>query len=288
MKRLIISCDDFGVSKEINLAIKDCAQRGLISSTSIVISGDFYEHALNDVVTQIPLKVFGIHLNLTEGKAICNRSRNLIADEQNFFNISAKKYFLYSFSKPKKDLKIAIYNEFKSQIEKAISDGLNLSHFDSHEHIHHCPWIFKIISDLGKEFKIRRIRFVNEKIVFSNFIKDFYHKFISLNYLKYLIVYINNKKIKNNFLSTDYFFGILNSGKVNLDELILYLDKISSNKSIEVCLHPSEEVVNKSTNKREFYYHLNRKLEKNLITNDEFKDYLKKEKIKLINFSDIN
>ena len=52
-----------------------------------------------------------------------------------------------------------------------LKDGIKLSHFDSHEYIHHSPWIFKIINDLGKEFKINKIRFVNEKIIIRNYFK---------------------------------------------------------------------------------------------------------------------
>ena len=76
MTRLIISCDDLGITKEINLAIKDCAEEGVISSSSIVANGEFYEHVLTDVINKIPLSFFGLHLNLTEGN---NRVGTLLA-----------------------------------------------------------------------------------------------------------------------------------------------------------------------------------------------------------------
>ena len=98
-----------------------------------------------------------------------------------------------------------------------------------------------------------------------------------------------NKKIENKFLSTDYFFGVLNSGKTKIDEFIIYLDKIGSDKSIEVCIHPSNTIYeNNKINKRSFYYNKNRSEEKKLLMSDEFKNLLKKKKINLINFSDIN
>ena len=91
-----------------------------------------------------------------------------MVDKDNIFKISAKSYFLSSFYKPNEKLKKAVYNELKSQIQKVLNDGIKISHFDSHEHIHHSPWIFKIITELGKEFKINKIRLVNEKIIFHN------------------------------------------------------------------------------------------------------------------------
>jgi len=288
MKRLIISCDDLGITKEINLAIRDCAKEGVISSSSIVANGQFYEHALNNIVNKIPISFFGLHLNLTEGIAINKDKMNVICDENNIFKISAKNYFLSSFYKPDEKMKNTVYNELKSQIQKVIKDGIKISHFDSHEHIHHSPWIFKIITELGKEFKINKIRFVNEKIIFKNYFKDAYYKLTTLNYLKHFLISICNKKIKNNFLSTDYFFGVLNSGKVKMDELFIYLDSISSDKSIEICIHPSNEVYeDNKIKKREFYLSKNRSDEKKLLISDEFKNLLENKKIKIINFADI-
>ena len=117
---------------------------------------------------------------------------------------------MLNFYKSNNSLESTVYEELKAQIKKVLSDGIKLPHFDSHEHIHHSPWLFKIITTLGKEFKINKIRFVNEKIIIRNYFKNIYYKLKSLNYFKHFIINICNKKIKNNFSSPDYFFGILN------------------------------------------------------------------------------
>ena len=142
-------------------------------SFSVFANGEFYEHALNNVMNQGVIKYYGLHLNLTEGKALNKNSINMLSDENNRFKISAKKYFLLNFLKLNKTFKSIVYDELKSQIKWVLKDGIQLSHFDSHEHIHHSPWIFKIITDLGKEFKIKKIRFVNEKIIITD-IYDMY------------------------------------------------------------------------------------------------------------------
>ena len=64
-----------------------------------------------------------------------------------------------------------------------------------------------------------------------------------MNYFKHFIINICNKKIKNNFVSPDYFFGILNSGKTKKDELFLYLDCLNSDKTIELCIHPANRLI---------------------------------------------
>ena len=293
MKKLIITCDDLGVSEETNLGIKHCLDERVASSSSIIANSDFYDHAMHNVVDQAPIKFYGLHLNLTEGKALNRNCINIICNESNKFKISAKKYFLLNFSKLNKTYESIIYNEFKSQIEKVLKDGIKISHFDSHEHIHHSPWVFKIISALGKEFNINKIRFVNEKIVIKNYFKDTYYKLKSLNYFKHFVINMCNKKIINTFSSPDYFFGILNSGKIELDEFFLYLDSIKSEKIVELCVHPANKIVNdvngvKNINKANFYKSKNRINEKNLLLSDKFKNFLSYKKIDLINFSDIS
>ena len=120
-----------------------------------------------------------------------------------------------------------------------------------------------------------------------------FYKFISLNYLKHLIINICNTKEKNSLISPDYFFGILNSGKIEINELLLYLDSINQGKTIELCIHPAnkftDEIYNvKNIGPESFYKDKNRLIEKNLILGDELKKFLTHKKINLINFSEIS
>ena len=97
MKKLIISCDDLGVSRETNLGIQECLDKGVATSSSIIANGRFYNHALENVINKTPNNFYGLHLNLTEGKALNKNSRNIICDKNDEFKISAKKYFLLNF-----------------------------------------------------------------------------------------------------------------------------------------------------------------------------------------------
>ena len=280
MKKLIISCDDLGISKEINSGIKDCLDSGVATSSSIIANAKFYSHALEEVVAHTPIKFYGLHLNLTEGYALSDSGNSKICDKNNKFKNSARKYFLLNLSRLNKELEECVYVEFKSQIQKVLKDGIKISHFDSHEHIHHSPWIFRIITVLGKEFSINKIRFVNEKIIIKNYLKNAYNKIKNLNYFKHLIINICNKKINNPFISPDYFFGILNSNTINLDEFFVYLNQLNYAETVELCIHPGNR--SESSKKNE-----NRVMEKNLLLSDKFKNFIDNKKISLINFSDI-
>ena len=87
MKKLIISCDDLGISKEANLAIRECLDKGVATSSSIITNGKFYNHALENVINRTPNNFYGLHLNLTEGKALNKQNTNIICDKNNEFKI---------------------------------------------------------------------------------------------------------------------------------------------------------------------------------------------------------
>ena len=308
MKKLIINCDDLGISKETNLGIVDCLFNKKASSSSIIANGEFFNHAVQSIKEKIPDNYFGLHLNLTEGLALNENSLNLLTDSKLNFNRKPSSFFLMSFNR-QKGIDDLIYLEFKSQIIKVLNEGIKISHFDSHEHIHHSPFIYKILKKLGNEFGIKKIRLVNETFIVSNFFKNFGYKFYSKNYIKLLLLNFCTKRNNDKFfVFPDYFYGILNSGKIEMNEFFSYLNKIKDNSTVELCIHPANELPQKgnfpllqSENPtspleehvdkflyKDFTYSKNRFIEKKLLFSDLFEKNLNDHKIKLINFSDLN
>ena len=291
MKKLIINCDDLGVSKEANLGITDCLLKKKATSASIMANGEFFDHALTNIKEKVPDNCFGLHLNLTEGSALNSDSIKILTDKDFKFNKEPSAFFLMNLNRKKEIIDSLIYLEFKAQILKVKKAGVRISHFDSHEHIHHSPFIYRIIKKLGKEFGINKIRLVKEFLVLKNLFKDFGYKFMSKNYVKLLLLNYCSNRIKDSFfLSPNYFYGILNSGKIEIDEFFLYLNKIKQDSVIELCIHPADEISspkiekNKFINKK-FTYSQNRLYEKKLLFSEEFEKNLKDQKIKLIDYS---
>jgi len=291
MKKLIINCDDLGVSKEANLGITDCLLKKKATSASIMANGEFFDHALTNIKEKVPDNWFGLHLNLTEGSALNSDSIKILTDKDFKFNKEPSAFFLMNLNRKKEIIDNLIYLEFKAQILKVKKAGVRISHFDSHEHIHHSPFIYRIIKKLGKEFGINKIRLVKEFLVLKNLFKDFGYKFMSKNYVKLLLLNYCSNRIKDSFfLSPNYFYGILNSGKIEIDEFFLYLNKIKQDSVIELCIHPADEISspkiekNKFINKK-FTYSQNRLYEKKLLFSEEFEKNLKDQKIKLIDYS---
>lgn len=294
MKKLIINCDDLGVSKEANLGITDCLLKKKATSASIMANGEFFDHALTNIKEKVPDNWFGLHLNLTEGSALNSDSIKILTDKDFKFNKEPSAFFLMNLNRKKEIIDNLIYLEFKAQILKVKKAGVRISHFDSHEHIHHSPFIYRIIKKLGKEFGINKIRLVKEFLVLKNLFKDFGYKFMSKNYVKLLLLNYCSNRIKDSFfLSPNYFYGILNSGKIERDEFFLYLNKIKHDSVIELCIHPANEIFFPKIEKNKFYYKKftysqNRFHEKKLLFSEEFETNLKNQKIKLVDYSNLH
>ena len=285
MRKLIISCDDFGVSKETNVAIIQCLKFKKATSASILSNGDFFFHGAEIIKKNIKNNYFGVHLNLTEGKALTQSKK--LTDKKNIFKHGPEYFFLLQTLNQYKNIENDIYYELKKQILRVKKKGIKISHLDSHQHIHHVPFIFDIIKKLGKEFKIKKIRHIKEKFLLRNFFKNFLYKVLNKNYLKYFLIKIYENKL-DYFKSTNFFYGILNSGKIDINEFFNYIDSLKKNETVELCIHPSHKIkLIKKQIFENFYKNTNRQYEKNLLFSDDFKRRLIKKKIKLINFNSL-
>jgi predicted glycoside hydrolase/deacetylase ChbG (UPF0249 family) len=71
-KQLIVNGDDFGLSESVNQGIIQSHQQGILTSTSLMVSGDAFENAVALAKTHPNLAV-GLHLVTVCGKSVLPR-----------------------------------------------------------------------------------------------------------------------------------------------------------------------------------------------------------------------
>lgn len=266
MKKLIINADDFGISKETNLAIKQGFEAEIISSTSLIVNLEAFEHAIFEILPTIPNIDMGFHFNIIEGKSLTNQP--LLCDKNGFFNNSYGQLIIKSFNK---EFLKQVEIEFRAQIERAIQH-CKISHIDSHVHTHAIPNIFKLVSKLATEYNIPFVR-TQRELPYIVWKKSFNKKFI-VNIIKNLL--LNTFTLINKHHQTNnYFIGVLYTGFMDEEAIIKGLSKITKDNSItEVIFHPTTDETKKE-NYREF-----------LITqNPNFKEELKNSGFALSNYT---
>jgi predicted glycoside hydrolase/deacetylase ChbG (UPF0249 family) len=222
--KVIINADDCGINAQVNSHIKKAIEAGKISSTTIManmpdVDGAYslYEEFSNKIS-------FGAHLNLTEGEPLI-KSRVLLdygyySEENGKMVFDGCKAERFRYKILPKAIRGEIYNELSAQIKKLQSQGIRLSHLDSHHHIHTCFSLIGVVAQISKDFNIPKIRRIRNYVP------------VSFNYygrqMWYLISYFNNKGYK----MTDFFA-----------EYQEYFDRnkipqLKSSSTIELMIHP--------------------------------------------------
>ena len=227
--KIIINADDLGKSLDVNNAIFKFMDEGLITSSTIMANGSSVEDAI-ERSKKYPNCSFGIHLNLTEFVPVSNNNDlSPILDKDGFFlknkKIIKKTHFTVSLRK-------AIYLELCSQVEKLHSLGINISHIDSHHHIHVLNKMFPIIKQIQKKYSIKKIRI-------SNNVYDFPDSFSARLLIYFKIIYRNTYKFK---LKNIKYKSITTSGFGSLMSFYKAPTKYNlKHESIELSVHPGHK-----------------------------------------------
>jgi hopanoid biosynthesis associated protein HpnK len=164
-KTLVVNADDFGRSAAVNHAIALAHREGILTSTSLMVSGDAAEQAVA-LARQMPRLAVGLHLTLADGPAILPvREIPHLADVDGRFRASpARAGLTYFFSR---SARRELAKEIRAQFEQFGRTGLELSHVDGHCHLHLHPVVFDLLLPLAEKYGARAVRIVQEDVSLS-------------------------------------------------------------------------------------------------------------------------
>jgi predicted glycoside hydrolase/deacetylase ChbG (UPF0249 family) len=133
-KQLIVTADDFGMTRGVNEGIVAAHRSGVVTCASLMVNGGAFDCAV-EMARQNPDLDLGLHLNLTHRPL-----RLLVALAKREIEV------------------VQLEREIRVQIEKALATGLPISHLDGHKHVHAIPQVLKILRRVLPEYGIRAIR----------------------------------------------------------------------------------------------------------------------------------
>ncbi len=152
---LIINADDYGLTKDVSRGILEAYQKGIVCSTSIVTNMPAFIESIQ-LLKRFPEFDCGVHLNLTVGPPI-----SPISEVASLTNADGLFYSLSKFLLRLKLGKVRpreVKREWEAQIIKVQEKGVELSHINSHHHIHAMSELCSITVDLAEEFGIPYMR----------------------------------------------------------------------------------------------------------------------------------
>jgi hopanoid biosynthesis associated protein HpnK len=237
LRRLIVNGDDFGISEQVNEAVIFAFRHGILTSTSLMVSGEAFEQAVA-LAKENPGLAVGLHVTCACGRPVLAPARlPHVVGKEGYFpadpGLAGLKYFFCPGARKE------IEKEIAAQFEKFARSGLDFSHVDSHCHMHVHPVVLDAIVDIAQAYGIKRIR-----VPADNF-------FSALPFLRspvksgaYAVIFKlltqRMRKIlrRRGFIFPRTVYGNLLTGRMSLPYVLWLLDRLQEGTS-ELYLHPA-------------------------------------------------
>ncbi|MFH1873909.1 MAG: ChbG/HpnK family deacetylase [Pseudomonadota bacterium] len=262
--KIIINADDYGWDNDANQAIFTLAEAGHITSTSIM--ANMVDNNWLKKINHLTHISKGIHINLFSGIPLspAHQVKSITDAKGNFLD---HKFFLRKLITNQIDFK-EIKLEIRNQIQHLLTAGLNLSHADSHRHLHQFPLVSQSIIETAKEMGIHRFRNCNVNNVTN---------------LKMLTVRLFCILTRNNFkncITPSVLYNLsAHKDTYSANSLLKEIKKLSNKPVIEIMTHPG--IANRQGS------YLNRTGEYTFLLKNNLPDLLSNAGYKLVNYSDL-
>ncbi len=155
--RLIVNADDFGLTAGVNRAIAELHDAGVLTSTTLMARAGATSEAINLALLTPTLGV-GCHIVLADGRPVLSPREipTLVDQKTGRFPETLSKFLARLFTG-----RIAaeeVEAEASAQIGLLKSQGLKLTHVDSHKHTHMFPAVLRPVLRAARAAGIRAVR----------------------------------------------------------------------------------------------------------------------------------
>lgn len=155
-RRLIVNADDFGLGFGINAGIAQAVAEGIVTSVSLMANGAAIAEAVA-MARKWPQISTGAHLALVGGEPVSPpASLPSLVDREGRFPPSYRAFlrrWLRGGIRPEE-----VYREWSTQVALLRRQGLELTHLDSHQHLHVLPVMLPVAVRVAREHGIEAMR----------------------------------------------------------------------------------------------------------------------------------
>lgn len=276
---ILPNADDFGRHVLINSAVAKAVDNGCLRSATLMPGGKAFDDAV-DVAKSHPELGVGIHLTMVNGFPVCDPKDipSLVTKDGVF--LDDYTLFVKAFLKGKIHLD-DVRRELMAQAEKMGKTGLDLTHVDSHQHMHVLPGIFDIALDAAESLHIDAVR-IPRSPLFTGFSGSL-GQLIGRTGLATLADLAGLCAKHRHFRTPDHFAGIVAGEAVHEGHFRHILDHLKSGTT-EIMMHPG--VDNRILVKDTLWDH-DFEAEYHALTSPAILKRIKDKNIRVVNFRDI-
>ncbi len=143
---IVFNADDFGLTNGVTAAIVEAIQAGCLGATTAMAAVPGSLDRIAKWAPKIPGRI-GAHLQLTTGRPVLGpkRVRSLVDAGGNF---PASKIALHGARFDE------IVDEWHAQIYALRSAGVEITHIDTHHHVHKFPHVFSAYLEIARHYRL--------------------------------------------------------------------------------------------------------------------------------------
>lgn len=237
MPQLIVNADDFGESPFVNAAVILAFRRGIVTSASLMVTGQAFDQAVALARANPDLRV-GLHVVLLHGRP-CLPPQTIphLVDDRGRFPEDPVAAGVRWFLQP--GVRQQVRQEVRAQVERFLTTGLVLDHLDSHYHFHIHPVIFDALLEVAEEVGVPGIRLPMEPWRFSLHLdrSDLPRKLAYAVEFGLLSRHLRPRLTGRRLLLAEGTFGLLQTGSISVRYLLGLLHRLPEG-TYELYAHP--------------------------------------------------
>ncbi|HBH0511000.1 TPA: carbohydrate deacetylase, partial [Clostridioides difficile] len=146
MTKIIINADDFGYCEAVNYGIISAHNNGIVRSTSMMANMPGVEHGVGLLKENKTLNC-GVHMTLSCGRPLLSNLKTIV-DKDGFFIRRITDEIIEKMDCDE------IYRELCAQIDRVKGLGIDISHLDSHHHIHTLVSLKPVIEKIVTKYNL--------------------------------------------------------------------------------------------------------------------------------------
>ena len=226
MTKLIVTADDFGTSIEVNEAVEDAHQRGILTAASLMVGEPFAADAV-ERAKRMPKLGVGLHVALSRAHPVSPPGRipDLIDRDgrlrPDLVGAGFRFFFLPSVRRQ-------LETEITAQFEAFSKTKLRLDHVNAHNHLHLHPTVLSLILQIGRQFGMTAIRLP----------KDERCKGLGARFLFPWLVLMQSRLRRHGIRHNDVLLGLDQTGALDARALISLIEGLSG-QTAELMCHPA-------------------------------------------------
>jgi len=152
-RRLIISADDYGLSRGVNTGIIGASDAGVVTSASMIVNLPGFNDAVARAGSR-PALSLGLHLNLTSGKPLTAAPSLTTRETGLFYSLPA----LIAHASLGRIDSSDVARECAAQLDRMTEFGISPTHLDSHRHVHAHPALWPVILRVASSRGVSNVR----------------------------------------------------------------------------------------------------------------------------------